>query len=220
MENESDPKKALRISRKEKREIETEVRNLKGRGLSDLEIMAKLSIEAKAYKHVLARIKDKDREKFTHLDSVDVYSDFVEKSRILVKDLEKMQKRFDYRKQFTALVACIKQKHDINKDVVKMGQQLGFIEDKGGGEVSVETELVFSTMTTEDVKSEVKKEVARLNAMAGKSVIEMRPELLSTLEGDEKRIRRFIPDNITIQEPEDKDNKKLKIKTKMKLKRR
>lgn len=210
-------KKSNKLTAIQQRELETSIRQYKGKGFSDLEILEKLNLQPHIYKQYLARIHDIDRENFTGLDSVKVYSEFVEKSRALVKDLDKMQKRFDYRKQFTALVAAVKMKHDINKDVVKLGQQLGFIENKGGDKISVEAEMTFTTMTTEDVKREVENEMARLNNMASQPIIEMRPELLASLEGDENRIRKFIPDNIHI--PEDKEKTKTKIKTKVKLKR-
>lgn len=211
-------KKSNKLTAIQQRELETSIRQYKGKGFSDLEILEKLNLQPHVYKQYLARIHDIDRENFTGLDSVKVYSEFVEKSRALVKDLDKMQKRFDYRKQFTALVAAVKMKHDINKDVVKLGQQLGFIENKGGDKISVEAEMTFTTMTTEDVKREVENEMARLNNMASQPIIEMRPELLASLEGDEQRIRKFIPDNIFI--PEEKEKTKTKIKTKVKLKRR
>jgi len=211
-------KKSNKLTAIQQRELETSIRQYKGKGHSDLEILEKLNLQPHVYKQYLARINDIDRENFQSLDSVKVYSDFVEKSRALVKDLDKMQKRFDYRKQFTALVAAVKMKHDINKDVVKLGQQLGFIENKGGDKISVEAEMTFTTMTTEDVKKEVENEMARLNNMASQPIIEMRPELLASLEGDEKRIRKFIPDNIYV--PEEEEKTKTKVKTKVKLKRR
>jgi len=210
-------KPSNKLTASQQRELEINIRSLKGKGYSDIEILEKLNIQPHIYKQYLARIHDIDNETFRSLDSVKVYSEFVEKSRVLVKDLDKMQKRFDFRKQFTALVAAIKMKHDINKDVVKLGQQLGFIENKGG-EVSVEAEMTFSTMTTDDVKQQVNDEVARLNAMANKPIIEMRPELLASLGEDEKRIRKFIPDKVLIPEVEKKTEKKTKVKIKLKRK--
>ena len=44
--------------------------------------------------------------------------------------------------QWTALVAAIKQKHEISKDLFKMGQELGYI-DKRVTEVKVESEFTF-----------------------------------------------------------------------------
>lgn len=211
-------KASNRMTAEEQRELETKIRQCIGQGLNDAEIINKLNLQPHVYRQYVTRIYDIDTEKFGNMNSVRVYTDFVEKSRENVKALDKMQKRFDFRKQFTALVACIKQKHDINKDVVKLGQQLGFIEQHGN-EVSVEAEMTFSTMSTEDVKREVQNEVERLNSMAEKKVIEMRPELLGTLGEDQERVRKFIPDNVEI--PEEKEEpKKRKTKVKVKLKKR
>lgn len=209
-----------RMTAVEQRELEANIRQYKGKGFSDLEILEKLNLQPHVYKQYLQRIYDIDREDFEGLNSVKVFTDFSEKSRALVKELDRMQKRFDYRKQFTALVACIKQKHEINKDRIKLGQQLGFIDQKAN-EVSVETEMTFSTMSTEEVQREVQKELNKLNEMAHKPTVEMRPELMNTLGEDEADMKRFVPSNISISEEDSKPKKrKTKVKTKVKLKRR
>lgn len=200
----------------EQRDLESQIRGKIGSGLSDSEIINKLNLQPHVYKQYVQRIYDIDNERFNRLDSVRVYTDFVERSRENIKALDGMQRRFDYRKQFTAMVAAIKQKHEIHKDVVKLGQQLGFIEQKGG-EVEVETEFSFSTMTTEDVKKEVEYEIARLNKLADKNIIEMRPELLATLEDDEKRIKKYIPSNVILPE---ELNRKHDTRIKIRLKKR
>lgn len=203
------------------KELEKQVRKWIGRGFSDLMILEKLGIEDKP--QVLSSTKNRinviDSEEFHSLTSVKVYTEFIEKCRQNIKDLNEMQTRFKYKGQYTALVACIKQKHDINKDLIKIGQQMGFIEQKGS-EVSVEAEFSFTTMTTEDVKAKVAKEVARLNGLAsGENVIEMRPELLATLEDDEKRIKKYIPSE-AITEPVGTNEPRIKTKIKVKLKKR
>jgi len=210
-------KKSRGLTATGQRELEQSIRSCIGRGKSDITILETLGIRPHILKEYKLRIFDIDQAEFQALNSVKVYTDFVEKSRENIKDLDEMQQRFKWKHQYTALVACIKMKHEINKDVLKTGQQMGFIEIKGN-EISVETELSFSTMTTDDVKQEVANEVARLNEMAqGKNIIEMRPELLATLEADEKRIKKFIPvESIVDVEPVNKLNKKIKVKIKLK----
>jgi hypothetical protein len=197
--------------------MEQSIRNLIGRGKSDIQIIEELGVRPNVLKEYKLRIFDIDQQEFQSLNAVKVYTNFVEKSRQNIADLEEMQQRFKWKHQYTALVACIKMKHEINKDVLKTGQQMGFIENKGN-EAVVEAEMSFSTMTTDDVKQEVKDEVARLNELAqGKNIIEMRPELLATLEEDEKRIRKFIPSEaIKEHEPEKRTQKKVKMKIKLK----
>lgn len=213
-------KKSKGLKAADQRSLEQSIRKLIGRGHSDITIMEKLGLRPHILKEYKLRIHDIDQQEFAGLNNVKVYTDFVEKSKQNINDLEEMQQRFKWKHQYTALVACIKMKHEINKDVLKTGQQMGFIELQGN-EVSVEAELSFSTMSTDDVKQEVSDEVARLNAMAqgAGNIIEMRPELLATLEDDEKRIRKFIPADV-IKEDQVQKVKKPKVKIKVKLKKR
>lgn len=213
-------KKSRGLTAADQRTMEQSVRNGIGRGQSDIVIMEKLGIQPHVLKEYKLRIFDIDQAEFQSLNNVKVYTDFVEKSKQNINDLEEMQQRFKWKHQYTALVACIKMKHEINKDVLKTGQQMGFIEVQGN-EISVEAEMSFSTMSTDDVKQEVADEVARLNAMANGAgnIIEMRPELLATLEEDEKRIRKFIPAD-SIKEPLVEKKRQPKVKVKVKLKKR
>jgi len=205
------------LTASEQRQMEIKIRGLIGKGKNGAEIMEDLHLQPHIFMTYLSRIKDIDRDDFQKITSVDVYTTAIEKSRTLVKELQSMRKRFDYRKQFTALVASIKQEHEINKDVVKLGQELGFVEKKGA-EVSVETELLFSTMTTEQVLEEVQNEIERINHMAmGKDII-MRPELIEALGDNPDQVQKYVPDYIQIDK--DKHKKKVKVKTKIKLKKR
>ena len=203
----------------DQRSMEQSVRSCIGKGFSDYKILETLGIQPHTLKEYKLRIFDNDQEEFASLNNTKVYTEFVEKARQNVKDLDDMQQRFKFKHQYTALVACIKMKHEINKDVLKVGQQVGFIEQQGN-EISVETEMSFSTMSTDDVKKEVAHEVARLNDMAqGGNIIEMRPELLATLEEDEATVKKYIP-NEAIVEPIVPKKSKSKIKIKVKLKKR
>lgn len=213
-------KKNKGLSVTEQNDLELKVRKYIGKGYTGLEIIEKLSLQPHVYQRYMQRITDGDRSTFEEQTSVEVYTNFVERCNESVRQLNNMQERFKYKKQFTALVAAVKMKHDINKDVIKYGQELGFIEKKGN-DVSVEAEISFSTMTTEDVEREVQNEVARLNEMAGGNIIEMRPELLATLEGDEKRVKSYIPDNVgTVEEIKPIKKKITKTKVKLKLRKR
>ena len=211
-------KKSKKLSASQQRQNEIKIRELIGEGLNPTEIMEEMNLQPHILLTYLNRIRAIDEEQFKGLTSVEVYSTFIEKSKKMIRELQKMRKRFDYRKQFTALVASVKQEHEINKDVVKLGQQLGFIENKGG-EISVESEMVFSTMTTEQVQEEIQNEIERLNNMATGSTVIMRPELIETV-GDNEKVKKYIPDYVEVKEEEKTKKKKAKIKTKIKLKRR
>ena len=206
------------LTAKGQRQMEVDIRVKIGEGKNSAEIMEELDLQPHVFASYLSRIKDIDKNFFETMSSTDVYTNFVEKSRGMIKELRVMRKRFDYRKQYTALVASVKQEHEINKDLVKLGQQLGFIEQKGA-EISVESELTFSTMTTEEVRNEVNNEIERLNNMVTQSTIIMRPELMDALGNDKDSIKKYVPDYIAIEEEKPR-KKKIKVKTKIKLRRR
>lgn len=215
--NKKKRKKSKNLSASGQRQMEISIRTKIGQGKNPAEIMEELGLQPHIFATYLKRIKDIDQDFFQSMTSVDVYTNFVEKSRSLVKELRQMRKRFDYRKQFTALVASVKQEHELNKDVVKLGQQLGFIEQKGA-EITVESEMTFSTMTTEEVKNEIQNEMERLNNMASGSTVMMRPELIEAV-GDSETVKKYVPDYVKMEKVKPK-KKKVKVKTKVKLKRR
>tara|TARA_R110000803_G_scaffold128306_2_gene195729 strand:+ start:428 stop:1120 length:693 start_codon:yes stop_codon:yes gene_type:complete len=221
LKNKNKKKRRTGLTSAEQNSLDDEVRQLMGRGKSDVKILEQLGLTAtpQVLSSIKKRIHITDTETFSQLNNVKVYTEFVEKSKQNINDLEEMQQRFKWKHQYTAIVAAIKMKHEINKDVIKTGQEMGFIEKKGN-EVSIEAEMSFSTMSTDDVKQEVADEVARLNELANGNIIEMRPELLATLENDEARIRKFIPSGSILEEEPKAKKTKTKMKMKVKLKKR
>jgi len=202
----------------EQRKLESKIRRLIGKSYSDIEILEELTLQPHVLRHYKQRIYEIDKERFNHLDSVTVYTDYTEKSRQMIKELDKLKVKFSNRGQWTALVAAVKEKNVIYKDVIKLGQDFGFIERKAS-EITFQGEMSFATYTTEEVKKELEKEVKKLNQMAKGEIIEMRPELLETLDEDTEKIKKYFP--VDIQEVQAKKTiQKKVIKKKIKLKMR
>ena len=216
MTEEKKKRKNRNLTAVEQRELEHKVRDLLGKNYTDFEILQRLNLQPHVLKYYKQRIYDIDHDRFQRFDKVTVFGDYVEKSRRMIKELDELKVKFRNRGQWTALVAAVKEKNVIYKDVIKLGQDFGFIERKAS-EITVQGEMSFATYTMEEVKKELKEEVARLNQMAKGDVIEMRPELLESLDEDTEKIKKYFP--VEIKEPQKKKIKKKKvIKKKLKLK--
>lgn len=184
------PKKRNRgLKPKEKRRLAHEVRLLIGKDYSDHEILEKLEMQP----HVLAEMKREiltlDSEVYKNLSSAMVFSDFIEKSRNNIRQIDNFFTKFKNRGQWSALVAGIKVKQEIHKDVIKLGQDLGFI-DKKAGELKLSGEMSFGTMAEHDVMEKVKQEIEEINKIIKRRDIPVRAEVLAAA-GDE--VRKFMP---------------------------
>jgi len=158
-----------------------------------------------------------DRTLFKHLDSSAVFSDYLMKSKTMVKRLHNMSVKFNNRGQWTALVAAIKQEQNIYDTVIKHGQDFGFIDKKAAeSKVTLEGELTFSAATPEAMKKEIAKQVKELNTLAEGGVIEMRKELLGITDAD---VESFVPSSV-IDVKAQKPKSKAKAKSKVKLRLR
>ena len=207
-------KKSKNLSPVEQRKLENKIRKLIGRNFSDFEILEELDLQPHVLRYYKQRIYDIDSEKFKHLDSVTVYSDYCEKARCMIKEFDKIKTRFTNRGQWAALSNAIKEKNIIYKDVIKLGQEFGFIERKAN-EISIQGEMSFASYSTDEIKDELAKEVKKLNDMARGKIINMRPEMLETLDTGTEKLKKFFPVNIQkIEKPVEKKvvKKKLKLK--------
>ncbi len=203
-------KKGGRLTASEQRSLEISVRELIGKNYTPSQIMDDLNMQPHILEQYLRRIHDIDKEHFDNFNSVQVYSDYLAKSDQMVKELDKLKTKFQNRGQWTALVAAIKEKRAIYNDCFKMGQDFGFIE-KRKTEVLIESEMTFATMSKEEVDAELKKSIAEMNQMVQADVIEMRPELLESLDEDTERIKRYIPVKHNIKTKTKKITKKIKM---------
>lgn len=203
-------RRGRRLTADEQLSLELQVRERIGKNYNSAQIMDELSLQPHIYLQYLQRIHDRDKDKFESLNTVQVYSDYMSKSNQMIKELDKLKTKFQNRGQWTALVAAIKEKRAIYNDCHKMGQDFGFIEKKKT-EINVESELTFATMTREEVEKELEKDVAAMNQMVHANVIEMRPELLESLDEDTEKIKKYIPSNVKITKNLGVVKKKIKM---------
>lgn len=207
-------RKGKGLSPKQQRKLQAEIRKLIGKNYTDEEIIEALNVRPNDLKIHKKKILDADRVAFKHLDTSAVYSDYIQKMGHLIKELDEVKTKFRNRGQFTALVAAIKEKKNIHDSVIKMGQDFGFI-DRKAKEMKVDGEITFSTMSEEQVKEEIQKEVQRLNDLSKGGVIEMREEVLGVTDSD---IKRFLPSSVKKEPPKSGKTKKAKKKVKAKVK--
>ena len=198
------------LTKKERRALVLEVRKLIGKNLVDEEIMEQLNIQP----HILADVKKEilavDTAIYSNLSSAGVMSDYVSKARKSIQELDEIKIKFKNRGQWSALVAAVKVKNDIHKDVIKLGQDLGFIEKKTG-ELKISGEMQFSTVSDAEVMADIQKEIADINKMVGRKTINMRPEILDAVGTD---VQKYLPAPANVQDDEATRPKKTKVKKK------
>ena len=208
-------KSGNRISRTSRRALTEKVKRLIGKNYNDREICDALEINTQLLNSIRSDISTVDKVMFENLSSSDVYSDYLYKSKQMVKRLHEIQVKFRNRGQWTALVAAIKQEKDIYDACIKHGQDFGFI-DKKATTMEVSGEFQFSTMSTEEMKKEIAQQMNELKKLASGSVFEMRPEILETAGAD---AQRYLPVEVTGNTEQPKKRSKVKLKTKVTLKR-
>lgn len=200
-----------RRSQKERRQLMAELRRLYGKNYTDEDVLDELKISP----HVLAEYKKQllnaDRKAFTGLDPVTAFSDYVMKVRQVVRELDEAIDICRSRGQGQALVSAIWRKKEAYDSLLTWGQEFGFVARKAT-ELKVSSELSFSTMSEDEVKKEVKRELERLNALATQGM-PMRAEVLDMMP---EAARRALPGNI-IAFPAASTKPGTQIKAKVKL---
>lgn len=200
------------LSKKKQRLLILEIKKKIGQGLSDDEIMEALEIRPNAFAAYRRKMSQTDLAVYTNMDSVAVFSDYCLRMKDLVCELNTLKRRFKVNGQWTAsaLVSAVKQKKEIHDSVIKMGQELGFIERKAK-ELKFEGSMTFSTMTEKDVKKEIEIEVNKLQSLMTNPV-DMRQELLDVTPDE---VKKYMPKHVA-NIPIDNAGKR-QTKTKIKL---
>jgi hypothetical protein len=185
-----------------------------GENKTDDDICKSLKINRATLTKAKKDILEKDKAIFEKLDSGIVYSDYLIKSKSMIKRLQRMSKKFGYRNQYTALVAAIKAEKDIYDSCIKLGQEFGFI-DKKTGSLALSAEIDMNDLSDDEVRDEIETEVKRLNKLVSGNVVDVRPEL-AAIAGDD--VNDFMPTNV-VKLPK-KEKRKAKVKAKLTLTRR
>lgn len=193
----------------ERRELLAEIRKHIGKNLTDDEIIEELGIQPRVLADYKRQLLDFDRATFEGLDSVAIYSEYIQKIRRIINELDWAMKICKERGQGQALVNAIWRKKEAYDSVIKLGQDFGFI-DKKASELKVSSELSFSSMTEEEVKEEIKREVEKMNQIT-RTTIPMRGEVVNLLD---ESVREHLPSNVVVLPPKTKAKKKLKAKMK------
>ena len=202
------------ILKKDKVNIKN-VKKLIGKNYSDEDILHKLKMRPDVLRRCKRSIRNKDKLVFENLEPSTVYSDYLLKSQNMVKSLHKMRKKFEYKSQWGALIASIKQEKEIYDACIKYGQEFGFISKKAA-ELEISGEFAFNHMSDAEVREEIKIEMDRLNALASGKVINLRPELAELVDAE---VTRDLPSHIINVSRDLKKKIKIKVKTKVMLRK-
>jgi hypothetical protein len=204
------------LAPEKRRSLARKVRKLLGKNYNDEEILHELGIKNPLrLQKAKAMIMEQDRMLFERLHNDVVYSDYLMKQGKLIRELSDMAVKFRNRGQWGALVASAKVRSDIYDKMVKLGQELGFIQKKAT-ELNISAKMQFGAMSDAQVMKELHKEVNDLNALVQKSSISMRKELL-----DATGIPTFVSEfgQRALPAPNDDDSKTVFVKSKLKAKK-
>jgi len=204
---------AKNLTKKQQRNLIARIQYYIGKNYTDDEICSILEIRPNFLKGYKKKILQRDKLAFDQLDKNAVYSDYLIKQHQLLRECDHLRVKFNNKGQWTALVAAIKLKSDINDKIIKVGQELGLIERKIG-EIKIEGEMSISAMSNEEVEKKIEVEAQRMISMTTQNIIPIRPELLDIAgEG----MKEVLPPNVKILST--KKIKQIHIKTKVTLKR-
>jgi len=191
-----------RVRGRKRRKLVEKVRRLIGKNYTDGEVCDQLDIRPDSLTAIKSEILNFDQVSFEHMESGAVLSDYVMKARQNITDLNHLIKATNIRRapgsEKAAYVAAIKLRSEIQDKVVRLGQDLGFIDRKAQETKNTTTleggiNLSIGKMSDEEIKAEIKAEVAQMNKIVSGKVITMRPELLGVTDSD---VKKFLPANV------------------------
>ena len=190
--------KNQKVLSQRKRNLVFEVRNLIGSNYTDEEITRKLDIKPTTLAKVKRHILDLDKALLQRLDPFSYYSDYLLKITHVIRELQTIIGLAKEQGNLQTMVTAIWKKKEAYDSVIKMAQDFGLIP-KAISELKLSNEITFSTMTTEEVRSEIQREVLRLKEIASRRV-QIRSEVAQFLD---PVTRANLPDNVILL-PEEK----------------
>ncbi|MGE3682419.1 MAG: hypothetical protein AB7G93_11895 [Bdellovibrionales bacterium] len=186
---------------KKKRNLVSDVKKLIGANYTDEEISRKLDIKPTTLAKVKRYLLDSDKALLQKLDPFSYYSDYLVKITYVIRELQTLIGLAKEQGNLQTMVTAIWKKKEAYDSVIKMAQDFGIIP-KASSELKLTSELTFSTMTTEEVRSEIQREVLRLKEIASRRIT-IRSEIAQFMDPATKA---KLPDNVIIL-PEDKKSK-------------
>ncbi len=186
---------------KKKRNLVSDVKKLIGANYTDEEISRKLDIKPTTLAKVKRYLLDSDKALLQKLDPFSYYSDYLVKITYVIRELQTLIGLAKEQGNLQTMVTAIWKKKEAYDSVIKMAQDFGIIP-KASSELKLTSELTFSTMTTEEVRSEIQREVLRLKEIASRRIT-IRSEIAQFMDPSTKA---KLPDNVIIL-PEEKKSK-------------
>lgn len=199
--------KAQKVLSQKKRNLIFEVKNLIGANYTDEEITRKLDIKPTTLAKIKKYILDFDKALLQRLDPFSYYSDYLVKVTHVIRELQTLIGLAKEQGNLQTMVTAIWKKKEAYDSVIKMAQEFGLIP-KATSELRLSSEITFSTMTTEEVRNEIQREVLRLKEIASRR-ISIRPEVAQFMDPNTKA---NLPNNVILL-PEEKRAKTAQSKS-------
>jgi len=188
-----------------RRKLLDKVRACIGKGYSDEKICDKLELRLNALQNYKKDIFDTDRESFENLENSVVYSDYLMKQSEVIRELQKLHRKYAKAKLGGHQVAALKLQSDIYDRCLKTGQDFGFI-DKKSQTLDIEV-TSYRDMSNDDIKKEIAKEVKNINSMTKGPVIDIRPEISGAIGSADELVAK-----------DNKTKRKMKLKARLRIK--
>lgn len=169
------------LTRTQQKKLESEIRRLIGKNYSDYQIMIKLNLAQNVFNEYKRKIVEKDKIFYEGLEGHQVFSDYVMRMNMLVEELDEVVATSSTTNALGAKVSAISKKKDIFESVVKMAQELGFV-DKSSKKVEISGNFHFQNKSASDVEKEVRAEIKKITKLVNGSSMNYRPEIIEVID--------------------------------------
>ena len=184
-----------------KRDLLSEIKRLIGANYTDEEIAKKLALKPSTLTRLKKQILDLDKSTLQQIDPFSYFSDYLTKMIYILRELRVAKIEAKKDKNHASVISAIWKKKEAYDSIIKMAQEFGLIP-RTASELKLSNEISFSTMTVEEAKMEIAREVSRLKELATRK-ISIRPEVAQFMDPVTKA---NLPDNVIIL-PDEKVSK-------------
>lgn len=115
-----------------------------------------------------------DREAINHTDKITIFIKYCLDQEGIIRELNKVIKKFMESQQASALVGAIKEKSSIYERVIKMGQDLGLIE-KSGNQLEIVGGISIANKKPDEIRALLAEQLESLNDLVDQVATDQSP---------------------------------------------
>jgi len=137
------------------------------KGKNDDECRSELRMDSEDYDNLRKETLNWKAEEIRDKTVGEVYVEYMLNQIDCIRDLEKMCKKFDRVKHYSALVSAVKARSDIHDKIIKMGQEFGILEKRPERKEIVAGVLV-AKMDSDQLRNTILGELTNMEKMMEK----------------------------------------------------